>query len=131
MLLQSHTCLGEKEDPTVTQREPQASTERLLVPPLSLTFRVSQRRREKCSIEAEAYSGNHRFVSREIEAFYDTFGEIPVMIGSSMLSWTLWLVQFEAERRDPRQLRRQAPQARFPDWPRPDRSVQQLEEVEF
>jgi hypothetical protein len=113
------------------QRDPQGSTERFLVPPLSLTFRICQTRRDRCSIDAEAYSGNHLFVARQIEAFYDTFGEIPVMIGSSMLSWTLWLVQFESERRDIDRTGRSRPLGHFPDWPRPDRKYMDVVDIEF
>jgi hypothetical protein len=109
----------------------QPPTDRFLVPPLSLSFQITQRHREKCLIEAQAYSGNHCFVSRELEAHYDHFGEIPVMIGSSMLSWTLWLVQFEAERRDRSRGRRPADQARFPDWPRPERTLIDVQDVGF
>jgi hypothetical protein len=127
----SHSGPGEKEAPTVTQSESKTSTKRFLVPPLSLTFCISQEHKNRCVIDALGYSGNHCFVHRQLEAFYDTFGEIPVMIGSSMLSWTLWLVQFEAERRDPDQSRRLAPLSRFPDWPSPDRKAQDLDDVEF
>jgi hypothetical protein len=114
-----------------TQRDPKGSTNRFLVPPLQLAFTIYQERRDRCRIETSAYSGSHMFVRREIDAFYDVFGEIPVMIGSSMLSWTLWLVQFEAERRDPRQMRRSGPLARFPDWPRPESRSDPIEGVEF
>lgn len=117
--LLSHTCWEGKEAPTMTQREPPASTKRFLVPPLSLSFDIEQEYKNRCSIHVRAFSGNHCFVHREIEAFYDTFHEIPVMIGSSMLSWTLWLVQFEAERRSPNPGGRSVPLARFPDWPSP------------
>lgn len=115
----------------MTSPEAQPRTNRFLVPPLSLTFRITQERRNLCTIDAEAYSGNHMFVHRQIDAYYDTFGEIPVMIGSSMLSWTLWLVQFEAERRDQSQHRRTAPLTRFPDWPSPDRTLGPNLDIEF
>jgi hypothetical protein len=115
----------------MTQREAQPSTNRFLVPPLSLTFRISQEHKNRCTIDAEAYSGNHMFVHRQLDAFYDTFAEIPVMIGSSMLSWTLWLVQFEAERRLSDRGKRQSPLCRFPDWPSPDRKVGSNLDVEF
>jgi len=114
-----------------TQREPQGEHPTYLLPPLSLEFRIFQERREMCSIQAAAHSGNHCFVRRSIDAYYDTFHEIPVMIASSMLSWTLWLVQFEAERRDPSQRKRLAPLARFPDWPRPEKPGGPLADIEF
>lgn len=114
-----------------TQREPKGEHVTYLIPPVSLTFTIYQQHRNRCLIDAEAYSGMHRFVHRQIEAFYDTFGEIPVMIGSSMLSWTLWLVQFEAERRDPTQRKRTAGLSHFPDWPSPQTLSRGLTEIEF
>lgn len=113
------------------QREPKASTPRFLVPPLSLTFRISQQHHNRCLIDAEAYSGNHRFVHRQLEAFYDNFDQIPVIVGSSMLSWTLWLVQFEEERRWPDRKRQLQSQSRFPDWPSCDRHLREVEDLEF
>lgn len=107
------------------------ATNRFLVPPLQLEFTIYQEHRNRCRIQASAYSGNHCFVRRELEAFYDAFDEIPVMIGSSMLSWTLWLVQFEAERRRIDRREQKAPLSRFPDWPSPDRRLSEIVEVEF
>lgn len=115
----------------MTQSEPKASTNRFLVPPLTLSFTIYQERRDHCEIHAEAYSGNHQFVHRKVAAYYDSFSEIPVMIASSMLSWTIWLVQFEAERRTEPRRSRQEPLARFPDWPSPERTPGPLDGVEF
>jgi hypothetical protein len=115
----------------MTQREPSGEHVRYLRPPLSLTFTIFQEHKNRCRIQAAAFSGNHCFVVRELEAFYDQFGEIPVMIGSSMLSWTLWLVQFEAERRDQDRGSRRPTRAQFPQWPFPDHSLTEVEEVSF
>jgi hypothetical protein len=115
----------------MTQREAQPSTKRLLVPPLTLSFTISQERRDHCEIHAQVYSGSHQFVHRKVDAYFDSFSEIPVMIGSSMLSWTLWLVQFEAERRATHQGSPRVPQARFPDWPSPERSPGPHDGIEF
>lgn len=114
-----------------TQRDPKGSTKRFLRPPLTLSFTISQEHHNRAVIDARAFSGNHQFVHRQLEAYYDSFDEIPAMIGSSMLSWTLWLVQFESERREQPRKGRRADLARFPDWPRPDDGLAKLEAVEF
>jgi hypothetical protein len=114
-----------------TQKGAQRPTNSLLVPPISLEFEILQTQRDHCQVHVRASSGSHCFVHREVLAFYDHFGEIPVMVSSSMCSWLLWLVQVEAERRqaDPRQ-RRQL-QFQFPAWPSSE-SLQVLpEDVEF
>lgn len=100
-----------------TQSEAKAERVTYLVPPLSLNFEIAQRHRNRCTIHVRAYSGSHCFVHRELEVFYDTFGEIPALVGSSMLSWTLWLVQFEAECREARPGRQPVHRAQFPSWP--------------
>lgn len=115
----------------MTQGEAQPSTKRFLIPPVSLEFQITQERRDRCQIHSRAYSGNHCFVHRQVEAFYDSFSEIPVMIGSSMLSWTLWLVQFERERREVHQGQPPTTLARFPDWPSPDPIAGRHTEVGF
>lgn len=100
-----------------TQREAQAEHVNYLLPPVSLTFTLSQTRRDRCLIDVRAYSGNHCFVHRQLDTWYDSFQEIPALVGSSLLSWTLWLVQFEAERRQLDPGRPPGARSRFPDWP--------------
>lgn len=103
-----------------TQREPQASTESFLLPPLKLEFQISQTVKDCCSIDVFVRSGNHCFLHRQIETYYDPCDEIDALVTSSLLQWTLWLAQFESLRR--RQKPGQPPQQwlRVPDWPSPE-----------
>lgn len=101
------------------QREPSGEHVNYLLPPLSLTFTMSQKFQNRCYLDVRVYSGSHCFCHRELEAFYDRFDEIPAMVTSSLMSWTLWLVQFEAERRQQSSGRHRQLAFRFPDWPSP------------
>jgi hypothetical protein len=108
-----------------TQKAAQLPTSRFLLPPLKLEFEISQEHRNRCFIHARVYSGNHCFLHRGVEVFYDQFDEIPVIMLDAEMRWLFWLAQFEAERRTvaPGQLH----QFRLacPDWPSLDLSVRQ------
>lgn len=114
-----------------TQSSATAERHTYLIPPLSLTFTVAQEHKNRCVIDVRAYSGSHCFVHRQLEVFYDVFEDIPAMVGSSMLSWTLWLVQFEAARRDQNSGRQVQLQFPMPSWPSPEWSAPKPPDVEF
>lgn len=114
-----------------TQRTAKPATVSLLLPPLRLEFEITQRHKNRAQIHARAYSGTHCFVHRAVDVFYDSFGEIPAMVGSSMLSWTLWLVQVEAQRREADPKQRRQLQLRFPDWPSATSLIDPVEDVTF
>ena len=115
----------------MTQRESKTSTAGLLLPPISLEFQILQEQRAYCDINVYGRSGNYCFAHRQVRAFYDHFGEIPVIVSSSLLKWTLWLVQLEAQRREADPQQRRQLHLQFPDWPSPEVPHIPADAVEF
>lgn len=107
------------------------ATPDLLVPPCSVEFAVFQTHKNRAVLHVRVASGKHVITCRQLEFFYDAFGEIPVIVLDSCMRWILWLGQFEAERRlaDPAQ-RRQL-RIPFPGWPAPDNHRKGIDDVEF
>lgn len=102
-----------------TQRVAKRSPVRYLLPPLSLKIDILEEQQKKIVIDVRAYSGTHCFAHRQLQTFLDAFGDVPVIVGSSLLSWTLWLVQFSDQRRAESQGRLVQPRLPFPGWPSP------------
>jgi hypothetical protein len=114
-----------------TEKGPKGPTTRLLVPPLSLTFEISQQHKNRADVHVIVHSGAYCITHRVAEVFYDTFGELPVVYLDACMRWILWLGQLEAERRlsDPGQ--RQQLQFQFPGWPCNTSPVDRSADVEF
>jgi hypothetical protein len=115
----------------MTQREPKGEHRTFLLPPVSLEFTISQEHKNRCLLRVSVYSGMHCFCVRELEVFYDTFGELPVVVTNAQMQWLLWLARFEAARRGIPRGTQSRPPVQMPDWPSPDRKVQQIVDVEF
>lgn len=114
-----------------TSPDRRSATPSLLMPPLSLNFGVYQFHKNRCRLQVSVYSGDHCFCRREIETFYDQFGELPVIVLDSAMRWILWLAQFEAERRLSHPQQRRQLRIPFPDWPAPDPLAGRHDEVGF
>lgn len=114
-----------------TQEGSQSPTSGLLLPPAHLSFSVFQYHKNRCNLRVSVASGDHTFLTRALEVFYDQFDELPVLVVDSEVRWLLWFQQFEAERRRTSPGGQRRHPIPVPGWPAPLTHPVEGDDIQF